>query len=120
MREYADPLEPGKRLPFFEKREIEQIVLDAMRGAGMDPGKPGLFMAEILLQEHFGLAHKFVPMPEGRWGEAAFGPRGLASVGINPTSRTGVLCEHRSRHFATSSRKGRHYRTVEFELFGGE
>ncbi|MDX2079456.1 MAG: hypothetical protein SFU53_01595 [Terrimicrobiaceae bacterium] len=92
MIHYTDPIDPTRRIPFYEREEIERITWDELRATGQATEDPGPVCIETFLMERYGIGLDYVDFPEDICGEAVFSSRGIDAIRIRrefapPTSR---------------------------------
>lgn len=82
MKHYTDPIDPTKRIPYYEREEIERITWDELRITGQASDEPEPVCIETFCMRRWGIGLDYHEFPPGVFGEIVFSTRGVAAIRI--------------------------------------
>ena len=74
---------PFSERPYYERRVIEKIAIDALRSVGLLPTSPGPTRIDRFLEKRFRVCPAYEDLPKGLLGYTEFGPQGPSEVFVS-------------------------------------
>lgn len=82
MKTFRQSSGPFVERPYYTDADMEEMCLEALRGAGLCPTSPSPIRIERFAEKHFRLSLKYEDLPEGVLGLTRFGKNGVQDIVI--------------------------------------
>ena len=83
MKTFRTNKGPFAERPYYKEQEVENICVDALRGAGLLPTSPETIRIDRFIEKRFGIVPSYEDLPEGVLGLTRFGKNGAQEVVVS-------------------------------------